>query len=118
MAVLVAVTDSDEGRHALSEAVLEARMLETDVIAVNLTLGALDTSDVGGDVAVRVIDRAGREDRDPVIAVIDEIEAHPEVTRLVIGIKKRSRVGKALLGSVSQRLLMTSPVPVLTVRPS
>ncbi|MBT1191220.1 universal stress protein [Rhodococcoides kroppenstedtii] len=42
---------------------------------------------------------------------------HPEVTRLVIGIRKRSRVGKALLGSTSQRLLMLSPVPVLTVRP-
>ncbi|MBY6539344.1 universal stress protein [Rhodococcus sp. BP-349] len=117
MAVLVAVTDSGEGTHALAAAVSEARMLGTDVIAVDLTLGALDIGDVG-DVAVRVIERAGREDRDPVIAVIDEIEAHPEVTRLVIGIKKRSRVGKALLGSVSQRLLMTSPVPVLTVRPS
>ena len=117
MAVLVAVTDSDEGSHALREAVREARMLDTDEIAVNLTLGALDTGDLDDDVAVRVIERAGREDRDPVVAVIDEIDAHPQVTRLVIGIKKRSRVGKALLGSVSQRLLMTSPVPVLTVRP-
>ena len=117
MAVLVAVTDSDEGRHALVEAVGEARMLGTEVIAVNLTLGALDTDGVSDDVTVRVIDRVGREDRDPVTAVMDEIEAHPEVTRLVIGIKRRSRVGKALLGSVSQRLLMTSPVPVLTVRP-
>ncbi|MGB3772517.1 MAG: universal stress protein [Rhodococcus sp. (in: high G+C Gram-positive bacteria)] len=118
MAVLVAVTDSDEGRHALREAVTEASAMDTDVIAVNLTLGSLDLSAVATDVPVRVIDRVGREDRDPVVAVIDEIEAHPEVTRLVIGIKKRSRVGKALLGSTSQRLLMTSPVPVLTVRPT
>ncbi|MFE2067230.1 hypothetical protein ACFXDH_33455 [Streptomyces sp. NPDC059467] len=41
-------------------------------------------------------------------------------TRLVIGIKRRTPVGKAILGSVSQRLLLLlllqSPVPVLAVR--
>ncbi|MBY6348980.1 universal stress protein [Rhodococcoides corynebacterioides] len=115
MTVLVAVTDNEEGRAALRAAVGEAEMLNTSVLAMNLGLTGLDASEYGD--AVRVVHRVGREDRDPVAAVLDELDEHPEVTRLAIGIRKRSRVGKALLGSTSQRLLMLSPVPVLTVRP-
>ncbi|OZC87128.1 universal stress protein [Rhodococcus sp. 06-412-2C] len=118
MAILVAVTDNEEGRHALRVAADEASAMRTELIVVNLTLGGLDVSELDAELAVRVIDRAGRADRDPATAVLDEIDAHPEVTRLVIGIKRRSRVGKALLGSITQRLLMMSPVPVLSVQPS
>ncbi|WP_032377224.1 universal stress protein [Rhodococcoides fascians] len=118
MALLVAVTDNEEGRHALRVAADEASTMRTELIVVNLTLGGLDVSELDAGLAVQVIDRAGRADRDPATAVLDEIDAHPEVTRLVIGIKKRSRVGKALLGSITQRLLMMSPVPVLSVQPS
>ncbi|WP_344994490.1 universal stress protein, partial [Tsukamurella soli] len=35
---------------------------------------------------------------------------------LVIGVKRRSPLGKAVLGSVSQRLLLHSPIPVLAVK--
>lgn len=116
MTVMVAVPDSAEGRVALDCAVNEARLLNTDLIVVNLTLGALDTSGLPDDVNVQVIDRSGRENRDPGAAVLDEIYAH-KVDRLVIGLRRRSAVGKALLGSVSQRLLLESPVPVVAVKP-
>ncbi|GGF92787.1 hypothetical protein GCM10007304_03250 [Rhodococcoides trifolii] len=116
MSVLVAVTDSGEGSYALAAAAEEAAMLGTDLLAMNLTLSSLDLSTLPENLSVTLIERAGRADRDPVTAVIDEIDANPDVTRLVIGIKRRSRVSKALLGSVSQRLLMTSPVSVLAVK--
>jgi nucleotide-binding universal stress UspA family protein len=115
MSVLVAVPDSPEGTAALAAGVAEADLLHTDLIVVNLGLKPLDTSSIPPGTQVKVIDRAGRGDRDPAEAVLDEIEAH-DVSRLVIGVRRRSPVGKALLGSVSQRLILDSPVPVVAVK--
>ena len=55
--------------------------------------------------------------RDPADAVLKEIRVRA-VSRLVIGLKRRTPVGKAVLGSISQRLLLNSPVPVLAVKTS
>lgn len=117
MSIMVAVPDSPEGRAALHAAINEARHLHDDLIVVNLGLTALDTSAFPAELQVAVIDRQGRSDRDPTDAVLDEIDEH-SVQRLVIGLRHRSPVGKALLGSISQRLLLESPVPVLAVKPS
>ena len=57
----------------------------------------------------------GRGDRDPVDAVLDEIDERG-ATRLVIAVRRRSLVSKAVLGSVSQRLILNSPIPVLAVK--
>jgi nucleotide-binding universal stress UspA family protein len=115
MSVLVAVPDSPEGIAALAAGVAEADLLNTDLIVVNLGLKPLDGSVIPTGTQVKVIERVGRSDRDPAEAVLDEIEAH-DVQRLVIGVKRRSPVGKALLGSISQRLLLESPVPVVAVK--
>ena len=116
MTVLVAVPDSKEGRHALLAAAEEARLLSTDLLILNLTLGSLDVSALPADVAHEVVDRAGPEDRDPADAVLDEIKERPDIVRLVLGIRRRSPIGKALLGSLSQRLLLESPIPVVAVK--
>jgi nucleotide-binding universal stress UspA family protein len=115
MSVLVAVPDSAEGIAALAAGVAEADLLHTDLIVVNLALKPLDLSTVPTGTQVKVIERVGRTDRDPAEAVLDEIRDH-DVSRLVIGLKRRTPVGKALLGSVSQRLLLESPVPVVAVK--
>lgn len=117
MPVIAAVPDSLEGLAAIHAGVEEARRLDTCLLLVNLGLRPLDTTGLPEDVRVQVLDRSGREDRDPADAVLDEVESHDAV-RLVIGVRRRSRVGKALLGSVSQRLLLESPVPVLAVKTS
>lgn len=113
--VMVAVSDSPEGAAALAAAVAEANRLAMDLVIVNLSLTPVDTSSVPSALNIKIIDRKGMDDRDPADAVLDEIQDHA-VDRLVIGVKHRSPVGKALLGSVSQRLLLDSPVPVVAVK--
>ncbi len=114
MTIIVAVSDNKEGRHALAEAVTEARQLGTDLVAVNLTAKKLDVSGLDiDDVELTVVD--GEAKGDPADTVLEEITERG-ATRLVIGVKRRTPVGKAILGSVSQRLLLHSPVPVLAVK--
>lgn len=115
MTIIVAVPSNAEGRAALEAAIAEAGVLGTDIVAVNLGLTKLDPSWLPAGAPITVVDRIGRGDRDPVDAVLDEIADRP-VTRLVIGIRRRSAVSKAVLGSVSQRLLLNSPIPVLAVK--
>jgi nucleotide-binding universal stress UspA family protein len=112
MSIVVAVTDSAEGPHALSVAVAEAKSLGTELVVVNLGLRPLDTSAYG---ELTVVNRSGRNDQDQAEVVLSTISER-KASRLVIGLKRRSPVGKALLGSVSQQLLLHSPVPVLAVK--
>ena len=58
--------------------------------------------------------------RDGVDAAIELLTAmeRADADLLVIGIKHRSPVGKLLLGSVSQRVLLECPKPVLAVKPA
>ena len=116
MSILVAVTDSKEGKAALAAAVAEAQRLSTGLVVFNLALSPLQLVTVPDDGSIRVIDRLGPEDRDPVDAVLDEINDDPNIERLVIGIKKRRPIGKALLGSISQRLLLEAEIPILAVK--
>ena len=115
MTVLVAVPDSPEGIAALAAAAAEAQLLGVGLVAVNLALTPLDTSSVPASTKVTVVERHGKPDRDPVDAVLADIEEYG-AQRLVIGVRRRTPVGKAILGSVSQRLLLEAPIPVLAVK--
>lgn len=116
MTIIAVVTDSREGRHALVEAVAEAKRLGSDLVAVNLGSAELDVTNLDTDgLTLTIVDRGGRDKDDSADAVFDEIAAR-QATRLVIGVKRRTPVGKAFLGSLSQQLLLNSPVPVLAVK--
>lgn len=114
MAVLVAVTDSDEGTPALDTAVAEARR-RTGLLAANLRLAPLDTSHVPDDVETTVLER--EPDVEVGQHVLGLLDRHrDEVDLLVIGMKRRSPVGKLVLGSLAQFLLLNADVPVLAVK--
>ncbi|WP_337061402.1 universal stress protein [Kineococcus sp. G2] len=115
MSVMVAVTDSAEGQNALEAAYAEAKRLGTDLVVVNLRLSALDVSEAPEGLRLEVVDRRAR--RNTAEAVLDALaERSGRVERLVIGVRRRSPVGKAVLGSLSQELLMEADVPILAVK--
>lgn len=118
MSVLVAVTDSPEGKAALEAAANEAASLNVGVTVVNLTDADVDTSMLADGVPVEVVVPGGGGGIDQVEQVLAAIEERPEVTRLVVGVRKRSPIGKAVLGSIAQRLILESTVPVLSVKTS
>lgn len=85
------------------------------MVAINLALRPLDTSSIPDSTKGHRAGPARQVRPDPVDAVLADIQEYG-AQRLVIGIKRRTPVGKALLGSVSQRLLLEPPVPVLAVK--
>lgn len=115
MSIAVAVTDNQEGRAALAAAAEEARSLDVPLVVVDLT-GAGDAlavpAGVDHETAVPSVP-AGADEIEQVLAVLD---ARPDVTRLVVGVRPRSPLGKAVLGSIAQRLILEAPVPVLAVK--
>lgn len=54
---------------------------------------------------------------DVVDAILELVETHP-VTMVVIGVRQRSPVGKLLLGSVAQRIILEAPCAVLAIKPA
>ena len=53
---------------------------------------------------------------DPADDILDAVE-HDGAALVVLGIRKRTPIGKILLGSTSQRVVMESPAPVVLVKP-
>lgn len=68
--------------------------------------------ETGLDYELRVVPRRD----DPADDILDAIE-DAGVDMAVLGIRKRTPIGKILVGSTSQRVVMESPVPVVLVKP-
>jgi nucleotide-binding universal stress UspA family protein len=130
MAIVVGYVPRAEGRAALRRAAEEARLRSTKLVVINSNRGGRDLDD---EDAVRheqelaevraQLDREGVEHEvrqlvrgmDPaedLIAVAEEVAAD----FIVIGLRRRTPVGKLILGSNAQRILLDAPCPVLAVK--
>ncbi|MBI9114235.1 universal stress protein [Sanguibacter suaedae] len=130
MTVVVGYLATAEGRQGLASAVTEAGRRSTDLVVVVSEKSSSPSQEVldqraadmagleeqagaaGVSIDVRVLDE--RHDvADDLIAVAEEVRADV----IVIGLRRRSPVGKLILGSNAQRILLESPCPVLAVKP-
>lgn len=129
MTVVVGYVPDATGYLAVTEAIREAQWRGTDIVVVNvvdaegysrptaadeLDLDALAARLDGEGVAHRItrVDIGSGTASDAVLKVAGEIRAE----LLVVGMHRRSPVGKALLGSNAQRILLSADCPVLAVR--
>jgi Universal stress protein family len=104
-----------EGDAALARAVDEAQLRGARLIVVNTQLdGTLDTtlldsSGVSYDVRSFGPDTEAAEE---LVAIAEDHDAE----LIVIGLRRRSPVGKLILGSSAQRILLDAACPVLAVK--
>lgn len=127
MTILVAYVARPEGQAALDKGIEIATRRNEALVVVNAGPGGKDdTGVVDGYEGERLAERLAKL---PVPAefkhfvrgksTVDEIEAlvnHLDVSVLVIGLRRRTAVGKLLLGSTAQEILMTVSCPVLCVK--
>lgn len=129
MTILVGLVPTSAGSAALDAAVEEALRRGSRLLVVNSArsgahvdknlvpeaeLGDLKDRLTGRGVEHQVVQ--DREVRDVVDHLLEVIERE-DVQLLVIGLRHRTAVGKLLLGSTAQRLLIEAPCQVLAVKP-
>lgn len=122
MTIVVALLATPEGEAAVAEAIRVGRLRQARVEIVPLDEAAaqraaqlVDGGEQGGtNVQIGISPTLRDTDLvDGFLARADELDAE----LIVIGLRKRSTVGKLILGSNAQRILLDAPVPVLTVKP-
>jgi nucleotide-binding universal stress UspA family protein len=117
------------GTAALEHGITEAKRRSTNLLVINATKGdaLADPRFAQVEEVHDVEDRLNRcgvefELAQPVGAdAADELlkaMEHDDAELLVVGIRHRSPVGKLLLGSVAQQVLLECPKPVLAVKPN
>jgi nucleotide-binding universal stress UspA family protein len=130
VAVVVGYVPTKEGRAALRRASEESVLRRTKLIVINSSRGGKDfdanearrfeatllavqgqLDEVGVEHEVRQLVR-GNEPAEDLIEVAHEVNAD----FIVIGLRKRTPVGKLILGSNAQRILLDASCPVLAVK--
>lgn len=130
--IVVGYVPKPEGRAALRRAAEEARLRGSRLVVVNSHRGgrefdrddALDSEaqleevhseleKAGVEHELRQLVR-GMDPAEDLINVATEVSAE----FIVIGLRRRSPVGKLILGSNAQRVLLDAPCPVLAVKAS
>lgn len=128
MSIIVGFVPTPAGEAALSAGIAEAQLRKQDLVIVNSAReGALvDKAVAPEDVLARASRQA--EEAGVKATVIqppyqhDLVDEFLEVAReanaslIVIGLRHRSQVGKFILGSHAQRILMQADRPVLAVK--
>jgi nucleotide-binding universal stress UspA family protein len=127
--VVLGYVPKPEGEAALAASIAEARLRGADLVVVNSH--RTHHGDADGDqrlqaeldevrarveeAGVRVDVRhpeTGLEAAEDLLAIAEEVDAE----LVVIGLRRRTPVGKLILGSNAQRILLDSHCPVLAVK--
>jgi nucleotide-binding universal stress UspA family protein len=130
MSVVVAYQGTAVGNLALKEAAKEANLRDVSMTVVNVPEGVdIDVIEANNVRLSNEIAKVLREGdghdvewtlqvitgEDAAEAVLDLV-AGTDAELLVVGARRRSRVGKLLMGSVTQSIILDADIPVLVVK--
>ncbi|MDP9417827.1 MAG: universal stress protein [Actinomycetota bacterium] len=130
MAIVVGYVPKPEGRAALRRAAEEAQLRSSRLVVVNSNRGGreltaeeseqydAELAGVGEQLTAAGLEHEvrqlvrGNDPAEDLIAIAEEVAAD----FIVIGLRRRTPVGKLILGSNAQRILLDAPCPVLAVK--
>jgi nucleotide-binding universal stress UspA family protein len=128
--IVVGYVPKAEGKAALSRAVEEAKLRSLKLVVVNSNRGGRELSDSESSEIAEQLDQVrdelkgsgvehevrhfvrGLEPAEDLISIAGEVEAE----LIVIGLRRRTPVGKLILGSNAQKILLDATCPVLAVK--
>ena len=130
MTIIVAYVPRPEGQAALDKGIEIATRRNERLVVVNAGPGGSqsqeDASVMNGYEAERVeanlatlpieVEFKQFVRGKSAVEEIEDLVEQLQPSLLIIGLRKRSAVGKLLLGSVAQEILMSVPCPVLAVK--
>ena len=128
MAIVVGFVPRPEGHAALDRAIEEARLRGARLVVLNVSRGdaLVDSrfaSSSDWDAVKAQLEESGvehevaqsgeaRDPADQLLRVAEETNAE----LIVIGLRRRSPVGKLIMGSAAQTVLLEAEAPVLAVK--
>lgn len=128
MTILLAYVSRPEGRAALNKAIEISKERNEPMLIVNASPGgqqedaslvpAFEVEEIEEELAAKGIQAEFKQyvrGNNAVDEINDMVESR-DISLLIIGLRKRTAVGKLLLGSVAQEILMTVSCPVLCVK--
>jgi nucleotide-binding universal stress UspA family protein len=128
MTILVAYVPRPEGLSALEKSISLAKERDENLIVVNVTSGAVgeDSSHADAQDVERVeqmLSVSGIKfefkhffSGQNTVDVLEGLVASQSVSMLVIGLRKRSAIGKMIMGSMAHEILMTISCPILAIK--
>jgi nucleotide-binding universal stress UspA family protein len=126
--ILVAYVPRPEGQAALDKGIEIAKRRKERLLVVNASPGGgkedpsmLDGQDY--ERVKRLLDGAGIDAEikqfvrgKGAVEEIEDLVVSLNASLLIIGLRKRSAIGKLIMGSVAQELLLTISCPILAVK--
>jgi len=115
--IVVGYSPKPEGRAALARALAEARARAAEVVVVHTATDG-EVADLRSELLSSGVPFEIKEAADALDPAEDLITTADSRAAefIVIGLRKRSPVGKLLLGSNAQRVLLDAACPVLAVK--
>ena len=115
--IVVGYSSKPEGRAALKRALAEAQLRSAELVVVH-TSQDVEVADLRAELAQSGVPHEVREAADALDPAEELLTAAEDrgAEFIVIGLRRRSPVGKLLLGSNAQRVLLDASCPVLAVK--